>query len=410
MFRLVLVFLFSTPLMAQTLTPDEIKDALAHAEALYYEAQFKDSIDVLTRIDGALQTKPDRLQDRTRTKLQLALANIGLNETDRAKAYFRELYALDSNYVMNASEFSPKVIALANDARAEQNKLRCQAVGNDARGKLAARDVTGVRDALGSMKSVCPDLAALEPDVAELLFKAGVDAYKRGDFPEALQQFQTAVKLAPKHELAPQYLELTQAKLQVSRDLLFLDWQKNFDAHLFPQAAANYREMATAGGSGNAQNLDLATAAYRQALTALVDSWNKTCPTGNKVAMDAVRNQINDVLPDPSFGEDIRSRMLDCKKTGCVPTKAALALTRLKTRVNPEISPGVRTFIRSSMTVRARIRIDEGGNVTVNDIRGENVAINNSVRSAMERWKFSPAVDQSGPRCVDTEIPIVITP
>jgi tetratricopeptide (TPR) repeat protein len=409
MFRFLLLFFVSTQLMAQTPTPDEVKDALAHAEALYYEAQFKDSIDVLTRIDGVLQSHPDRLQDRVKTKLQLALANVGLNNTDRAKAYFRELYALDSNYVINASEFSPKVIALADDARAEQSKLRCQAASNEARGKLAARDATGVRDVITSMKDTCPDLVALQPDAAELLFTSGVDAYRRGDFSDALQRFQSALKFAPTHELAAQYLELTQGKLQISRDRLFLDWQKNFDGHLFPQAAANYRDMA-AGGNGNAQNLETAQTAYRRALTALVDSWNKTCPTGNTVAMDAIRKQINELLPDPSFGEDIRAKMVDCSRNGCVQTKTALALTRLKTRVNPDIPANVRSFIRGSMTVRAKVRIDESGDVTVNEVQGENVSVNNSVRSAVERWKFSPAVDQTGRRCVDTEIPIIITP
>jgi TonB family protein len=86
-------------------------------------------------------------------------------------------------------------------------------------------------------------------------------------------------------------------------------------------------------------------------------------------------------------------------------------MTRLKTRVNPEISASIRSFIRSGQaTVRVKIRIDETGNVTVNDVQGESLAVNNSVRTALERWKFAPAIDQTGPRCVDTEITIVITP
>jgi hypothetical protein len=35
---------------------------------------------------------------------------------------------------------------------------------------------------------------------------------------------------------------------------------------------------------------------------------------------------------------------------------------------------------------------------------------NNAVKSAVDRWKFSPAMDASGARCVDTEIPMVIGP
>jgi hypothetical protein len=110
--------------MAQAPQQDDVKDALAHAEALYYEAQFKDSIELLTRIDGLLQGKPERVQDRIRTKLQLALSNIGLNDTDQAKAFLRQLYAIDADYAMNAADFS-KVVALANVR--ERNRTSCAA-------------------------------------------------------------------------------------------------------------------------------------------------------------------------------------------------------------------------------------------------------------------------------------------
>jgi len=36
--------------------------------------------------------------------------------------------------------------------------------------------------------------------------------------------------------------------------------------------------------------------------------------------------------------------------------------------------------------------------------------MNTAIRTAIQQWKFSPIVDQTGPRCVETEIPIVIKP
>ena len=36
--------------------------------------------------------------------------------------------------------------------------------------------------------------------------------------------------------------------------------------------------------------------------------------------------------------------------------------------------------------------------------------MNTAIRTAIRQWKFSPTVDQTGPRCVETEIPIVIKP
>src|SRR4051812_26623266 len=91
--------------LSQSPTPvapqDEIKDALAHAEALYYAAQFNEAVGLLTRIDDVLSTQPQRLKERLDTKLQLALTSVGLNDAAKAKSYFVELYALDPDYALD---------------------------------------------------------------------------------------------------------------------------------------------------------------------------------------------------------------------------------------------------------------------------------------------------------------------
>jgi len=412
MFRYAFAFLVSVQVaLGQTAPQDDVKDALAHAEALYFEARFKDSIQLLTRIDDLLETKPERRQDRINTKMQLALANIGLNETAQAKNYLREIYALDAEYAVSPLLFSPKVLALANEAKAEYSVLRCQGVNEDARQKLAVGNAKALQDILGSMRSKCTELAAIEPAAADLFYKTGVDAYKRGDFADAQQKLRAAVQLAPKHEFAAQYLELTQSKRQVEEDRVILSWRKNFEAQQFKSAAADYRSIVANGGN-NAQSLSHMNAEYRKTLSSLVESWNRTCPTRDTATMDSLRKQISELLPEPSFGEDIRAQMTNCKKPeGCVQMSAQLALTRLKVRVNPEISQTLRGFMRNSqVAVRLKTRIDETGNVTVLDAQGENVAVNNAVRNAVERWKFAPAVDQTGPRCVETEIPIIVGP
>ena len=89
MFRYVFILLLIFPpgAIAQSLPPDEINDALAHAEALYYEARFTESIQLLSRVDGLLQATPGRLEEKTNVKLQLALAYIGMNDNNEAKSY-----------------------------------------------------------------------------------------------------------------------------------------------------------------------------------------------------------------------------------------------------------------------------------------------------------------------------------
>src|SRR6516162_11137864 len=96
MFQSVLILFLSVQAIGPSapgpaLTPDEFKDALAHAEALYYEAQFKDAIQLLMRIDDELRQSPGRLEEKAATKLQLALANVGLGDVNKAREFLREL-------------------------------------------------------------------------------------------------------------------------------------------------------------------------------------------------------------------------------------------------------------------------------------------------------------------------------
>src|SRR5262245_16361556 len=89
---------------------DEVTETIARAEALYYEADFSKSIELLLQADQLLQQQNGQLRDRISVKLQLALASVGLNNSTQAKNYFRELYALDADHLVDPQQFSPKVI------------------------------------------------------------------------------------------------------------------------------------------------------------------------------------------------------------------------------------------------------------------------------------------------------------
>jgi TonB family protein len=429
---------------------DDIKANLDRAEDLYYEAKFNDSIQLLLRVNEDLQSKPDRLSDKVNTKLQLALAHIGLNDTEKAKSYLIEMYTLDPNATLDSQKVSPKVIALAGDAKTAMTRYRCQAIGEDARSSLKAGNATALRKLLVSPDSKCIDMATVGPEAADLLYKTGMDAYKNSDYPNALQNFQAALKFSPKHELAAQYVELAQGRIQVAEDRALIQWQKNWDAHNMKDAAVQFRLISSFNDNKSSQAVRQVSDQYRKELTSLVDTWNRTCPTGDMDAMNDIRGQITELLPDPNFGEDIRATMKPCNppalkadlpsnrqvnvaagasagprqetksevKTAMVsPTNQCLqvdyrvAMTRLKTRVEPEIPREARPYIQSSsVMVRVKIRVDAIGNVISSETPGGNPMFNNAVKSAVDRWKFSPAMDSSGARCVDTEIPMVIGP
>jgi tetratricopeptide (TPR) repeat protein len=415
--------------------PDEIKDVLSRAESLYYEAKFNDSIKLLLRLNDVLQTKTDDVQDRINTKLLLALNHLGLNESAAAKSLLIDVFALDPEYVLDPQQFSPKVVALAGDAKTQQMMGRCQAAVDTARKSVAAGDAAGVLDVLRSMRPKCPDLAGVEAGAADLVYKKGLADYKQNDFPSAQQSFRTALKLAPGHELAAQYLELTDSKLQLSEDRVLLRWQKNFDTHEYKAAASDYRDIVVFDGDSNGQALNHVTTEYRKALTTLVDVLNQTCSANDPAKMVQIRGQISELLPEPQFAKDIQSKMVPCTppaapmetkaapaatltakigdsqpvNRGCFQMEARLALTRLKVRTEPEITREIRAFVQNApITVKVKATIAENGNVTIAAVQGSNAAVNNAVRTAVEHWKFSPAMDSTGARCVETEFPIVI--
>jgi tetratricopeptide (TPR) repeat protein len=404
---LLLIVLFSRPGWSSS---DEVEDALAKAEALYFEAQFAESIKILQGVDEMLRAHPEKRQERISVKLQLALAHIGLNDPQKAKSLLNDLYAIDPDYSLDAQQFSPKVTALAEQAKAEQAEIRCETARTDAGKRLAEGNAKATFDLVTSMKDKCDGLSGFEPELAELFYKLGADAFKRNDLPVAMQDFQATLKLAPKHDLAIQYMDLTKTKLQLTADRIFLQWQKNFDAGLFSQAAADYRLIVSLNDEANTQMIADARNEYRNALTKLVESYNQGCMRGDESLMDRVKIQISDLLPDPSFGEDIRDQMTTCtKNNGCLQMNSVLAMARLKTRVNPQINAALVGFMHGSqVTVRVRARIDEAGNVNVSETEGGNPSVSAAVRSAVEMWKFNPIIDQTGVRCVDTEIPIFL--
>ena len=388
---------------------DEVSEALTHAEALYYDADFTKSIELLQPADELLRTQPDRLPEKISVKLQLALAYIGLNDNTHAKAHFRALYALDADHSLDTQRFSPKVIRLAEEAKAEQIEIECTIVWTDTQRQLGMGNAEAAMDSIERSRQKCPVLDSLAPDTAELLFKDALEAYRRSQPADALPKFRSALKLDPDHELAANYIELAESKLQVEADSRLLAWRKHFDAGAFILAAADYRQLVSFKDSLSAGNVDQAQAEYRKALTVLVQSSNRACANGDAATVSAIRRQISQMLPDPSLGDGILEGLSSCTSRDCVQTGSQLVLTRLKKRVDPEIPATLQSLLRQTpVTVNVQMRINEQGNVVVTEVQG-NSALNASVRSAVERWKFSPTVDANGPRCVDTEIPIVLS-
>jgi hypothetical protein len=434
MFRIAFALLTMLQTPAASTAPSEIKDALAHAEALYYGARFGESITLLTKVDDALSAEKGRIPEKVETKLRLALANIGLNDTVKAKSYFMGMYALDPDYAIDAKAFSPKVLSVATDAKSEQTKLRCSSAQMDARKYLDNGQTPAFLDLFRNLAPKCAVLAALGPEAAESFYKNGIAAYKKGEFPNALSNFEAAMTLSPEHELAREYADLTHSKLQLGEEQLLAQWQRNFEGRRFAAAASDYRQIMANNG-GNTTSATRVKTEYRKALTAIVDNWNRSCGHMDAPTIAALRGQVAEILPEPSFGEDIRGQMKSqCEElkpaappvvepqveaaapkasaapAGCFEMQPQLALARLKTRVDPIMTTDLRNYFKNTgeFVVRVKARITETGDVNVTGMPEGNPILNNIIRNAVAQWKFTPIRDENGTRCVDTEIPLVL--
>ena len=138
---------------------DHVTETLARAEALYYEADFNKSIEILSQLDEQLQSQSGHQKEKISVKMQLALSYLGLNNNVQAKAYFQELYALDLNHVLDPQEFSPKVIQLAEQVKAEQNEIRCRSISVDADQQLKAGRTDALMQLVRSNQAKCSTLA-----------------------------------------------------------------------------------------------------------------------------------------------------------------------------------------------------------------------------------------------------------
>src|SRR5262245_32743312 len=152
----------------QTAAPqDDVNSALARAEQLYYEARFREAINLLLPIDAALGAQSEGLEDRIKVKLQVALAHIGLSETSAARDRFGEIADLDPSYSLDPKRYSDKVVALFDEVKTEHDRGRCRVVCAEGDRLLDTGDAQTLLARVRSSAADCVCLQATALDAAE---------------------------------------------------------------------------------------------------------------------------------------------------------------------------------------------------------------------------------------------------
>jgi hypothetical protein len=157
------------PLHAQSADP-ELVQGLRQVR----EGDFEGAVTTLESVVGRIASAPERSRDLVQAYVNLGVAYVALDQRDLARARFREALARDRSLKLSVSEYSPKVLAVFEEARRETRRagggkggsrapLIVLGVGAAAAGVVLATrggsdtapSFSGAR--FGNLVAVCPD-------------------------------------------------------------------------------------------------------------------------------------------------------------------------------------------------------------------------------------------------------------
>jgi tetratricopeptide (TPR) repeat protein len=390
----------------------DVSAELERAQSLYYGAEFLPSIDLLLDLEKRVGSDPKHSDARLKIALYLGLGYVGLNETEKAKAKFVEVCTLDSRYALSPLDFSRKVINLFQDAsKACIGNSPCDKFCGQVDGLIMKGDFATAQNLLKS-NGQCPCASSARSALIQARFKAGQEFYEKDRFAESATEFAAVLALDETHELANEYLKLSQHRLDLNAvQQVFSEWRTSFDNRQYEKAATAYEKIKSSNVGGIAAPLTTQIESeYQQALSRLVTSWKDACAGGDAATMDTIRIEASTVAPRPQLNREALAEMGQCQvrpaPRGCMRSDPMLAINRLTTRVNPMIDPALQRYVTRG--IRVAIQIDVAGNVTVIGTSNVNPRLADALKKAVEQWKFYPAIVNNEPRCVETELPITL--
>jgi hypothetical protein len=402
---LALLVTLSFELSAQTLHAQrDISAELKRAESLYYGANFRSALDLLLDLERLVGDDPEKTSERLNIELHLGLSYLGLDQIELAKSKFVEVCTLDANYALSSPEFPPKAVALFEDAKASCRQNSCPNLCSDVATLIDEGQLERAQDRLKAAGSRCACAVASTDAIVKKRFSRGKELYAQREFADAAKDFAAVIELDAENEVAREYLRLSHQQLELITQRAFSEWRAAFDSRQFQNAAAAYEKIRSLGIEPVAAQLATQVESeYRNAFSRLLNSWKSACAAGDRSKMETLRSEAITVGSGLELGTSTLLEMQQCNSQPCIQGDPALALLRLKSRINPQIDPSLRRYLSR---VRVNIEIGHDGAVTVKQITNANPRLAEALKNALMQWEFYPAVIDNQPRCVETELPI----
>jgi hypothetical protein len=309
----LLAFLALFVFMMAPARQDDTASVLTRAHALYGEGKFEEARQLLLPLDESLRSQPEKVNDYVEVKLQLVLIHLGLEQIADAKSRAAELYFLDPDFSIRREQVGPEVIAIFEEARA-QNKAVCSRVCTEADDLLEAAAADKILALIQTHGTRCSCLDALAKDAGEHFYRRSIASQKSGDLIGALSELVIAAKFDPSHAMIRSATEAIQGQLRATTVKVFQQWRSDMAAGQYGLAAGLYREMHSMDTDNAPGFVEQMRAGYRQQLDPAIKLWNEACDNADGLLMDRARRQALEVLPDPQFGQDLIDTWMVCAK------------------------------------------------------------------------------------------------
>ena len=123
------------PATAQAAADRDLAEGLRQVR----EGDFEGAVKTLEAVVHRLAAMPERSRDLVQAYVQLGVAYVALEQRDTARSRFREALARDRDLKLSATEYSPKVLGVFDEARRE-----AQLAGGGKHGSRAPLIAAGV--------------------------------------------------------------------------------------------------------------------------------------------------------------------------------------------------------------------------------------------------------------------------
>ena len=383
---------------------EDISKELSRAESLYYEAEFQSSLDLLLSLEKRVAIA-GRRDDQLKIDFYLSLVYLGLSQQEIAKSKMVKVCSVDPHYAPNSSQYSPKVNALFEDAKATCRENHCEEICRPAVSLIKEGRLDAAEARLRTASHSCPCAVAAAGAINEARLLEAKKLYANEKFAEAAKAFGAILDSDKNHQIAREYLGLSRQRLEFSAaQFAFSQWREAFNSRRFTEAALAYEKLRSASSEPTARQLArTAESEYQTALSALAGSWKTACENRNRTKMDQLRQEAVNLASGQAFGTDTLLQMQQCTPRPCLFGDPALAMRRLRTRVNPQIDANLWPYLAQA---RVNIEIDQTGAVTVKNVSNADGRFADELKTALEKWKFYPAILDNQARCVETQLPI----